>query len=211
MTLETIDYQSESKGRVTSIFKESPLYLALIDSIVTPYVNQQTDFLKYSDNLLNIDFAERFQLDFIGWIVGQSRVLVSFNTEPYFGFEGSYQSETFGTAADPAVGGYWNSYDNYNASTARLLNDEEYRRVLRARIIKNNSKCTMNDLIQVLNLLSNNTTSSLSTVSHGLLNLNVQDDSGFVSYFLDRIGLLDDIIPISAGVRIQLTETQLIN
>lgn len=202
MTIESIDYQVEAKSRVTSIFKQSPLYLALIDSIVTPYVNQQIDLLTFSENLLNIDFAERSQLDFIGRIVGQSRVLVSFNTEPYFGFLGSYQSETFGTISDPNVGGYWNSYDNYNASTARLLTDEEYRRIIRARIIKNNSKSTTNDLLQVINLLSGNETCSLSLVKHGVISLSVDDPVGFVAYFLDRVGLVDDIIPIPVGVRL---------
>lgn len=202
MALENINYQSESKSRVTSIFKESPLFLALIDSIVTPYVNQQEDFIKFSDNLLNIDFAERSQLDFIGRIVGQSRVLVSFNTEPYFGFEGSYQSDTFGTISDPSVGGFWNSYDNYNASTSRLLTDEEYRRLIRARIIKNNSKCTTDDLISVINLLANNNTCSISVVKHGVISVSVDDQIGFVAYFLDRIGLQDDIIPLPVGVRI---------
>ena len=44
MSIEPIDYYSESKDRVTSIFKESPLFLALIESIVTPYYTSQKIF-----------------------------------------------------------------------------------------------------------------------------------------------------------------------
>lgn len=202
MEIEVIDYQKEAKERVTSIFKESPLYLSLIDSIVSAYEQQQYDLLSLNNSLLDIDNAEKSQLDFIGRIVGQSRLLSSFNTEPYFGFEGSYQSETFGTVDDESVGGYWNSYEDYKPSTARRLNDDEYRRLIKARIIKNNSNCTINDLIKVLNLLSNSTTASVSRPEHGSLKITVNDKDGFIAYYIDKIGLEDEILPIPAGVRL---------
>lgn len=200
MTIEVIDYVAEAKSRCTSIFKDSPLYHALVDSIISAYQDQQNDFILFSENLLNIDFAERSQLDFIGRIVGQPRLLVSFNTEPYFGFFGSYQSETFGTDADPSVGGIWNSYDNFIASTARRLTDEEYRRIIKARIISNNSNCCVDDLIEVVNLLTNTNTATVSLISHGSIGISADDTSGFLAYFVDRIGQDDELLPIAAGV-----------
>jgi hypothetical protein len=205
MSIEPIDYYSESKDRVTSIFKESPLFLALIESIVTPYYNQQSDLLYFSENLLNIDEAEKSQLDFIGRIVGQPRLLSSFNTDPNFGFLYSYQSETFGTVTDENVGGIWNSYNSLRAASARRLNDEEYRRLIKARIIKNNSKCTTNELLQVLNLLTNTTNSTVYN-SNGTLMISTTDTDGFVAYYVDKIGQEDEILPIRVGRSVALVE-----
>lgn len=204
--IEAIDYQAETKSLVTSIFKESPIFLGLLESIVAPYEDQQNDFIWYGEHLLDIDSAEKSQLDLIGRIVGQSRILVSFNTEPYFGFEGAYQAETFGTLSDQNVGGLWNSFGYYNASTSRLLTDEEYRRIIKARIIKNNTNCNTNDLIEVLNLLTGNNKATVSSQQHGLIQIIVDDPVGMVSYFIDRIGTLDDILPIAVGVRVELIE-----
>jgi Protein of unknown function (DUF2612). len=204
--ITSIDYQAETKALVTSIFKDSPIFLGLLESIVAAYEDQQNDFIWYGEHLLDIDSAENSQLDLIGRIVGQSRILVSFNTEPYFGFEGAYQAETFGTAIDPNVGGLWNSYGYYNAATSRLLTDEEYKRIIKARIIKNNTNCKTNDLIEVINLLAGNSSATVTVQTHGLIQIIVDDPIGMVSYFIDKIGTLDDILPIAVGVRVEMIE-----
>src|SRR5699024_2559112 len=98
---------------------------------------QQQDFLWLSQNILNVDLAQGWHLDFIGNIVGQSRLLYDFNSEVYFGFEGAYKSETFGSKIDPTIGGFWNSRGYFDKASARKLNDDEYRRVIKARVIYN--------------------------------------------------------------------------
>jgi hypothetical protein len=156
------------------------------------------------DNILNLEIAEKYHLDFIGQLVGQDRFLVNFNQEKYFGFLGSYQSETLGTLSDASVGGYWNSVDNFISSSARRLNDEEYKRIIKARIIYNNSNCLMNDLVNVVNLITNRTDNRISLVKHGQLAIKSNDESGLLTYFFDRLELEDNILPITYGVSVSL-------
>jgi len=206
MTILNKDYVGEAREGSSSLLNQSPIYQAFLSAIVEYYDEQEKDLIWLSENLLNEDVAEKWHLDFIGMIVGQPRLLVSFNTEPYFGFEGSYQSETFSTASNPKLGGYWNGMDTFNTASARRLNDEEYRRVIKARVIFNNSFCTRNDLLNVINLLTGNTSASITQPSHGLLKIRAIDTQGLLSYFMSRIDLDDNILPIALGVRAEQVE-----
>ena len=131
------DYFKQHLELQPSIFRESENLGLLFESIYDVLMTQQDDFKWFSENILNIDIAEKSHLDLIGGLVGQNRFLVDFNVEKYFGFKYSYNSDTFGDSSDPSVGGYWNSRSNFNKSTARRLNDDEYRRLIKARVICN--------------------------------------------------------------------------
>lgn len=205
-TVIPIDYVQENKEIQPSMFRHSELFNLLIECIFKPYEDQQEQLLWLKDNILNLDAAEMWHLDFLGNLVGQSRFLVSFNIEPYFGFDGSYQSDTFGTVNDPSVGGYWYSYNSYDKSTARRLNDDEYRRVIKARLIYIHSNCISNDLIEVINLLTDTTTARVQKPKHGVIEIEAIDTSGLLTYFMDRIDLQDNILPVTAGVSVRLIE-----
>jgi hypothetical protein len=142
----------------------------------------------------------------IGGIVGQPRFLSDFNTEPYFGYEGSYQSKSFGSPTDPSVGGYWNSRSYFNTSTARQLTDSEYRRLIKARAIYNQSNCTANDLLEVVNLVTDSENNTIQILRHGLIQITTDDTTGILSYFVDRLYLEDNLLPVAAGVRVGLEE-----
>ncbi|MBQ0112888.1 MAG: DUF2612 domain-containing protein [Bacteroidales bacterium] len=204
MQVQKIDYDEVALSRVTSVFKESPIFQAVLLSLLQPLESLQDDMMYLAKNMLNIDEAKDYHLDFIGSLVGQKRLLVDFNTEPYFGFEGAYQAETLGTINNPNIGGYWNSYSYTNVATARRLNDEEYRRVIKARIIMNNTNCSVDDLVQVLNLVTGNQKSTVNRVSHRVLKVRISDPSGLGAYFLARTDRDDNIIPVALGVRIDL-------
>ena len=156
---------------------------------------------------MNIDAAEKWHLDFIGSLVGQKRLLVGYNAEAYFGYKNSYKSETFGSSLDPAVGGYWNSRSYFNTASARRLNDEEYRRIIKARVIFNQSNCNSNELLEIINLITNRTDNSSRTAGHGLIEIGTKDETGLLSYFIDRVDLEDNILPIAAGVRVVAINT----
>ena len=205
-TVTSIDYIAENTELQPSMFRYSENFNLLIECIFKPYVDQQEDFLWLKDNILSIDDAELWHLDFLGALVGQSRLLVSFNTEPYFGFENSYQSDTLGTVSDPDVGGYWNTFGQFNTSTSRRLTDDEYRRIIKARIIYMFSNCITNDLVEVVNLITNTTTCVVSKPRHGLVEIQADDSDGLLAYFIDRVDLTDNILPIVAGVTVTLKE-----
>ena len=199
-----INYYSDFLSNSPSLFVESENLKKVIEVILNQYQIDQEKYLWLIDNILNLEIAEKYHLDFIGQLVGQDRFLVNFNQEKYFGFLGSYQSETLGTLSDESVGGYWNSVDNFISSSARRLNDDEYKRIIKARIIYNNSNCLMNDLLNVVNLITNRTDNRISLVKHGQLVIKSIDESGLLTYFFDRLELEDNILPITYGVSVSL-------
>ena len=204
MNNTTINYYNDFLSNSPSLFVESESLKKVIEVILNQYQIDQEKYLWLIDNILNLEVAEKHHLDFIGKLVGQDRFLVNFNQEKYFGFLGSYQSETLGTLSDASVGGYWNSVDNFVSSSARRLNDEEYKRIIKARIIYNNSNCLMNDLVSVVNLITNRTDNRISLVKHGQLVIKSNDESGLLTYFFDRLELEDNILPITYGVSVSL-------
>ena len=199
-----INYYSDFLSNSPSLFVESENLKKIIEVILNQYQIDQEKYLWLIDNILNLEVAEKYHLDFIGQLVGQDRLLVNFNQEKYFGFLGSYQSETLGTLSDESVGGYWNSVDNFISSSARRLNDEEYKRIIKARIIYNNSNCLINDLVSIVNLITNRTDNRISLVKHGQLVIKSNDESGLLTYFFDRLELEDNILPITYGVSVSL-------
>ena len=204
MNNTTINYYNDFLSNSPSLFVESENLKKIIEVILNQYQIDQDKYLWLIDNILNLEIAEKYHLDFIGQLVGQDRFLVNFNQEKYFGFLGSYQSETLGTLSDESVGGYWNSVDNFISSSARRLNDEEYKRIIKARIIYNNSNCLMNDLVSVVNLITNRTDNRISLVKHGQLVIKSNDESGLLTYFFDRLELEDNILPTTYGVSVSL-------
>lgn len=204
MNNTTINYYNDFLSNSPSLFVESENLKKIIEVILNQYQIDQEKYLWLIDNILNLEVAEKYHLDFIGQLVGQDRFLVNFNQEKYFGFLGSYQSETLGTLSDASVGGYWNSVDNFISSSARRLNDEEYKRIIKARIIYNNSNCLMNDLVNVVNLITNRTDNRIYLVKHGQLVIKSNDESGLLTYFFDRLELEDNILPVTYGVSVSL-------
>ena len=204
MNNTTINYYNDFITNSPFLFVESENLKKIIEVILNQYQIDQEKYLWLIDNILNLEVAEKYHLDFIGKLVGQDRLLVNFNQEKYFGFLGSYQSETLGTITDESVGGYWNSVDNFVSSSARRLNDEEYKRIIKARIIYNNSNCLMNDLVNVVNLITNRTDNRISLVKHGQLVIKSNDESGLLTYFFDRLELEDNILPVTYGVSVSL-------
>lgn len=206
MSIEVIDYHAQALGNSSSLLDDSPMFQEFLASIIDYYQQQQEDFIWFCDNLLNIDLAVGWHLDFIGLILNQPRLLASFDTGVHFGFEGAYQAGTFGTLSDPNVGAPWYSSASVSPAKSKILSDDTYRRVLKARAIKNTSKlCSHAELLEVLNLLSGNTQSSIDTTSQGSLTIRCQDNEGLVSYFMSRLKTQTNILPIPMGVKVKLT------
>ena len=111
-----------------------------------------------ADNLaINIEdvFQNRYfatavgvQLDIIGAIVGVSREVLDFADTIYFGFDPDITSKTLGDLDDPTVGGRFRSADE-NPVEIRLLTDDEYRILITAKILKNSSNITPNEVLQI--------------------------------------------------------------
>lgn len=203
-TITPIDFFKDYESLQPSLFRESHNLHKILKSIFGVYEEQQDKLLWLADNILNIDKAEKSHLDFIGSLVGQDRLLVDFDIEYFFGFDGAYHSDTFGAKDAPYVGSKWRSRSYFNSATSRRLTDDEYRRLIKARVINNQSNCASNDLLEVINLITGDTTNYVQRVGHGHIKIKTADKTGLLSYFVDRLHLLDNILPIAAGVSVSL-------
>lgn len=203
MTIEVYDYLEIARSRYTDLFKNDQVFDLLIQTIVSLHQEKQLEYINYHDNVFNIDNQIGQGLDLIGEIVGQPRILVDFNKNKYFGFEGSFNSGTFGTISDSDIGSPWFSILNPSENSIRRMNDDEYKRVIKARIIKNNSNNSVNDFLEVLNILTGNASNFIESHEHGDIVLNLsQDNIGLITYFCSRWTLKDNIFPIQAGYRL---------
>ena len=201
---ELIDYTSVARTRYTDLFKRDQAFDCLVTTITEVLKEYQEEYQWLVKNSLSVDLQSGSGLDFIGKIVNQKRLLTDFNQDVHFGFKDSYKSGTFGTVADPSVGAEWYSMFTMTQGGGRVLTDEEYRAVIKARIISRNTNCSTKDLISVINHLTFSNQNSVSWDKHGVINLNIsEDDKGLLSYFLSKIDTQDNILPIPLGYRIE--------
>lgn len=212
-TLTPINFFKDYEAIQPSLFRESHNLHKVLKSIFGVYEEQQDDFLWLAENILDIDKAEKSQLDFIGSLVGQDRFLIDYDPKYYFGFYNAYHSDTFGAKGAPYVGSVWRSRGGFDSQKARRLSDDEYRRLIKARVINNQADCTSNELLEVINLITNTNKNSVQVLEHGYIKIKSADKTGLLSYFVDKIDSDVNILPIAAGVRVYLEaiagETQL--
>lgn len=132
---DTIDHKQLAESRLATQFRESTNLINYIRSLLVEADNLEQVF----QDLLNdrwIDTAEGINLDIIGSIVGQQRVLVDATALVYFGFINALGADSFGTVLDPSIGGRFKGKDEPTTGN-RTLTDDEYRVFIKARVIKN--------------------------------------------------------------------------
>ena len=204
MVFEIVDYQTQADTYYTGVFKDDLVFDAIIKSLVAPLQDYQVFLNEYNNTYLDIDSSIGAQLDIIGGIVGQPRQLINYFSDPYFGFVGAAGAQSFGTTSDGTVGGVWRSITKPLHGTVRTLDDDTYKRLLKARIIKNKSRGTVNDFLAVINILAGNTLSrvDVGTYSGTAIVTLVSPVDPLVGYFLNRVSLEDSIIPKPLGVKL---------
>lgn len=145
------DFVAESEDLITTQFQDKEVfkkYLRLLLGGIQESLSVSQDLMQKRD----IDSATGAQLDIIGDIVGQPRTLVSADLYPFFGFQGDLVANSFGTYYNNQIGGYWYSYGAKIGGDV-TLNDEQYRLIIKAKIIKNNSRGTNEDYIRFGNFV----------------------------------------------------------
>lgn len=151
---EMKDYLAEARARVTEQFKEKDVfdrYLQLMLNSQIEIQNTIRDLMQLRD----IDTAVGAQLDVIGRIVGQERELVAAELYEYFGFQGAVGAQSMGQYGT-ALGGYFKS-ENTPAGKNVPLDDDNYRKYIKAKIFKNITASTPEEFISVVNLIFNTT------------------------------------------------------
>lgn len=146
---EIVDYLGEARERVTEQFKGKEVFDKYLQILLLGQQDIQ-ESVRQVMQLRSIDTATGVQLDQIGEIVGQPRELIDADIIPYFAFDGYPEAESYGDLNDNSVGGYYWDITTSLAGSV-LLNDVQYRQFIKAKIIKNTSNSTPNE---VLNFIS---------------------------------------------------------
>ena len=146
--LPSKDYYQEALSWITEHYKDKPVFQKHLQIMFL----QHSALFHEINNLLqyrSLDTAQGRQLDIIGDLVGQPRVQAQAALYTFFGFLEDVTADTFGDLNDASIGGYW--YSKGSPIGGNLsLDDETYRRMIRARILKNSSRGTTDDFLRFL-------------------------------------------------------------
>lgn len=196
--METVDYDNLSKSRFTDMQRADPVFKALVQTYVKVKLDRQNEYIAFAKDFLDIDNSVGLALDAIGKVVGQKRELANFIDQPYFGFQGARYAEAYDV-------GYWYSQNKSKLGALKIANDEQYRRLIKARIINNRTRCTRDDLLMIVNLLTGNDKSEILEVRHGVFQVKVSGDAdGIASYFISKYRDRDTIFSIPLGYRMSV-------
>lgn len=147
------DFKQEALENITEQFKDKVVFQKYLQLLLTG----EQEVITVLQSLMrerSIDTAVGEQLDILGRIVGQERILVGADTFKYFGFEGSTFSSTFGSSFNNSVGGFWYSYGSPSGANIQL-NDEQYRVFIKAKIKKNVNTGSVTDVVDFLEFVFN--------------------------------------------------------
>lgn len=201
------EFLNTARTRVTEQFKNKRIYDKYLQLLVSGKIELQ-DVIKDTMQLRSIDTAVGAQLDVIGEIVGRPRGLVTSEVFYYFGFEGAPQADSYSSTNDPTVGAQWYSLDA-PVGISRAPSDEEYRLIIKAKIIKNRTLARPEDVIDAYKFLFGASQVTIDEYEPA----NVRIGIGKILTNVER-GLLFDLggagtlLPKPAGVGYSYTEFQ---
>lgn len=151
MAIDKENYLEIARSRYTQQFKDKPNF----DKLIATWLEESEDLqstISAIDDIKYIDKCSGVQLDNIGEIVGQPRLLIDADLIAFFGFTGQSISRSYGDLNDASKGGRWYSLDE--STTGNIsLQDTEYRLFLKAKIIRNTTVATTEDVIDSLKFL----------------------------------------------------------
>lgn len=153
-SIPAIDHVQLGLSRVIEQYRESPKFNAFLAGVLE-LSNEVEACLLQMQYLADIDIMTGANLDVIGVIVGVSRIVPNVVTLSWFGFQDTGTWATvFGEEGIPNIGSRFYE-ENESIFSTTLLQDPEYRLILRARIVKNNCACTPEDIIAGMRYIFN--------------------------------------------------------
>lgn len=147
----SIDHIVEAEKRLITQYTEADSVKKYLQAVLVEANELEQVFC---DLMLKraLDTAEGEQLDIIGEIVGQPRILINSTQLFFFGFETAPGAQSFGDLNDAQVGGRFRSL-NESGTGGDPLTDEEYRIFIRARIAKNYTAATLEEIISQIKFI----------------------------------------------------------
>lgn len=199
------EYLEQARSRVTLAFEDKPVFDKFLQLICNESSNIQ-DLLKQLKQLRTLEEATGQQLDIVGAIVGQSRVIIGVDLLDYFGMEGHIKAMSFGDVNNTSVGGPF--FDlGYEGEDSIVLPDDLYRIMIKARILKNTTRATPEDLMTFMNFVFN-AKNSLAVEGGGhvlaYIGRRLSQQEVIILEYIDRSGQYDTtLFPKPLGVNIE--------
>ena len=213
MSSTVLDHQSIGRSRVATQYTESQKFLAYIRALLDSSAELEAVLQKVAEQP-DIDLAEGVNLDVIGEIVGISRIIPASVQLAFFGFQDNAAALNFGEEGAQGVGGRFYDEGEPYLSTS-VLNDPEYRMLIRAKIVKNHAVGTNEDVIAGLAYLFGGGNMAIQVAVEDIGNMAIQvavEDIGNMAIqvavgrpltYLEKVLISQlDILPRPAGVRI---------
>ena len=204
---EIQQYLDVARSRVTEQFKteDHPIFDKYLQLLMGGKIELQEVFRQLMQER-SLDTATGSQLDIIGDIVGQPREFIDTALLTYFAYLGYPEAESFGDLNNSGVGGFYRGLDNPLAGNT-LLNDEQYRLFIKAKIIKNNTNATPNQLLDFINFVFDSPKNQLIEEGDAAYTLLVGKElSSFekilLSYVSYSSGYPSRFVPKPIGVRV---------
>lgn len=151
-------YLDVARSRVTEQFKYNPedqsggwVFDHYIQLLLGGKIELQEVFRQLMQER-SLDTAVGAQLDIIGEIVGQPREFIDTALLTYFAYLGYPEAESYGDLNDSSVGGFYRGLNDPLAGNT-LLNDDQYRLFIKAKIVKNSTNATPNQLLEFINFV----------------------------------------------------------
>ena len=200
---ESRDYLQEMRDRVTMAFEGAPVFDKFLQLLVGPEMELQEAFRQLMQER-SIDTAVGAQLDIIGDIVGQPRILINTDLIPFFGYRGYPTALGYGDKEDLTVGGYYWDKTKPQAGSV-TLNDEQYRVFIKAKILKNITRATPEDVINFISFVFGVEKVEISTDGNAEATILVSDDIGdfertLLTYYSEENGMKRYFVPKTLGV-----------
>lgn len=156
---EIKDYLEDAKELITDQFKDKPVFNKYLELLITPNIELQEVFRQLMQER-SLDTAIGAQLDLLGELVGQPRTLLNADLFTFFGFFGDASADSYGDLNDPSVGSIW--WDGEQARTGNItLSDNLYRLLIKAKIAKNVTRATPEDMMRFVNFVFSTTNSTV--------------------------------------------------
>lgn len=207
---DSVDYLDEARGRVTSQLTDKQVFDKYLDLIIQEQLELQGVFKDLLQKR-SIDEASGKQLNLIGEIVGQPRELISADLFTFFGFQGALKADTFGDFGNPQAGSKFYDFGTPLGGNV-LLDDPTYRLFIKAKILKNTTASTPEEIISFVNFLFGTTQTAIFEGQAEYTIMFGRELSSFeqvlLNYVTNSQGYPSRLIPKTVGVRINFGSFQ---
>lgn len=200
MTAATIDHLAVGRSRVAAQYTESQKFLAYVRALLASSAELEAVLQKVAEQV-DIDLAEGVNLDVIGEIVGISRIIPASVQLAFFGFQDNAAALNFGEEGSQGIGArFYDEGEPYLATS--VLNDPEFRLLIRAKIVKNHALGTNEDVIAGLAYLFGGGM-AIQVAVEDVGGMAIQVAVGRSLTYLEKVLITNlDVLPRPAGVRI---------